>query len=71
MYFGDDVPDKDVMIACGCGVCPSDAVEEVKEIADWVSSRPGGKGCLRECIEATLRAQGNWTFDATEYKRKF
>ena len=71
MYFGDDVPDRDVMIACGCGVCPSDAVDEVKEIADWVSSRPGGKGCLRECIEATLRAQGKWTFDAAEYKRKF
>ena len=71
MYFGDDVPDKDVMIACGCGVCPSDAVEEVKEIADWVSSRPGGKGCLRECIEVTLRAQGKWTFDPVVYKQKF
>ena len=71
MYFGDDVPDRDVMIACGCGVCPSDAVEEVKEIADWISSRPGGKGCLRECIEATLRAQGKWTFDPVVYKQKF
>ena len=71
MYFGDDVPDMAVMQSCGCGVCPSDAVEEVKEIADWISSRPGGKGCLRECIETTLRAQGQWTFDAAEYKRKF
>ena len=71
MYFGDDVPDIDVMKACGCGVCPSDAVEEVKEIADWVSSRPGGKGCLRECIETTLRAQGKWTFDPVVYKQKF
>jgi len=71
MYFGDDIPDKDVMIACGCGVCPSDAVEEIKEIADWISSRPGGKGCLRECIEATLRAQGKWTFDPVVYKQKF
>ena len=40
-------------------------------MADWVSSRPGGKGCLRECIEGTLRAQGKWVFDAVEYKRKF
>ena len=71
MYFGDDVPDIDVLKACGCGVCPSDAVEEVREIADWVSSRPGGKGCLRECIETTLRKQGNWSFDAALYKKIF
>ena len=71
MYFGDDVPDIDVLKAAGCGVCPVDAAEEVKEIADWVSSRPGGKGCLRECIEATLRSHGNWTFDPVAYKQKF
>ncbi|MBQ6912055.1 MAG: HAD hydrolase family protein [Bacteroidales bacterium] len=71
MYFGDDVPDIDVLKACGCGVCPSDAVEEVKAVADWVSGRPGGKGCLRECIENALRTQGNWTFDPTLYKQKF
>lgn len=71
MYFGDDVPDIDVLKACGCGVCPSDAVEEVKAIADWVSGRPGGKGCLRECIETALRTQGNWTFDPVLYKQNF
>ena len=71
MYFGDDVPDIGVMLLCGCGVCPSDAVEEVKAIAGWVSSRPGGHGCLRECIETTLRAQGQWTFDAQAYKQRF
>lgn len=71
MYFGDDVPDMDVLKACGCAVCPSDAVDEVKEVADWISARPGGKGCLRECIEATLREQGKWTFDPVLYKKKF
>lgn len=71
MYFGDDVPDMEVIQACGCGVCPADAVEEVKAVADLVSSRPGGKGCLREVIEKTLRVQGNWTFDPAEYKRIF
>ena len=71
MYFGDDVPDIDVLKTCGCGVCPSDAVQEVKEIADLVSSFPGGKGCLREVIEQTLRAQGKWVFDPDMYKKKF
>lgn len=71
MYFGDDVPDIAVLQACGCGVCPADAVEEVKAIADWVSPFPGGKGCLRNAIETTLRAQGKWCFDADDYKKKF
>ena len=71
MFFGDDLPDIPLMRLSGCGVCPSDAVEEAKAAADWISSRPGGKGCLREGIETVLRAQGNWTFDAQEYKAKF
>ena len=71
MFFGDDLPDIPLMELSGCGVCPSDAVEEVKQVADWISSRPGGKGCLREGIESVLRAQGKWVFDALEYKAKF
>lgn len=71
MYFGDDVPDMDVLKASGCGVCPSDAVEEAKAIADWITRSPGGKGCLREAIETTMRIQGTWTFDALAYKEKF
>ena len=71
MYFGDDVPDLDVLKACGVAVCPADAVDEVKEAADWITTKPGGKGCLREAIEATLRAQGQWIFEPDVYKKKF
>ena len=71
MYFGDDIPDIEVIRACGCGVCPSDAVEEVKEAADYVSPFPGGKGCLRDTLERVMRAQGRWLFDTETYKRKF
>ena len=71
MYFGDDLPDAPVMIACGCGVAPADAVEEVKEIADLVSTRPGGKGCARECIERVMRLHGEWQLDVQDYKKKF
>ena len=49
----------------------SQSVEDVKAAADIVSTKPGGKGCLREVIEKTLRAQGKWVFDTGEYKRKF
>ncbi len=71
MYFGDDLPDIPVMVACGCGVCPSDAVDEVKEIADYISSKPGGKGCARETIEMVLKAHGKWALDVQAYKKHF
>lgn len=71
MYFGDDLPDAPVMMACGCGVAPADAVDEVKEIADLVSSRPGGRGCARECIEKVMKLHGDWLLDVQDYKKKF
>ena len=71
MYFGDDLPDIPVMVACGCGVCPSDAVDEVKEIADIVSERPGGKSLAREMIQKVMTLHGTWNLDVQEYKRKF
>ncbi len=71
MYFGDDLPDIPVMVECGCGVCPSDAVDEVKEIAGYVTSKPGGKGCAREAIEMVMKAQGKWALDVQAYKKHF
>ena len=71
MYLGDDLPDIPVMTACGCGVCPCDAVDEVKAIADYISSRPGGKGCVREVIEMVMKLQGKWELDVEDYKKKF
>lgn len=71
MYFGDDVPDIPVMKACGCGVCPADAVDEVKEIADYISDRPGGKGCARATVEMVMRLQDTWELDVQEYKARF
>ena len=71
MYFGDDLPDIPVMTVCGCGVAPSDAVEEVLDAADHVSTHPGGKGCVRETIEMVMKIQGTWELDVQDYKRKF
>ncbi len=71
MYFGDDLPDIPVMLACGCGTCPSDAVDDVKEIAGLITKAPGGKGCAREAIELTLKTQGRWQLDIQSYKKHF
>lgn len=71
MFFGDDLPDAPVMMACGCGACPSDAVPEVKEIADYVSPYPGGKGFVRYTVEMVMKMQGKWQLDVQQYKRDF
>ena len=71
MYLGDDMPDIPVMMACGCGAAPADAVAEVLEIADYVSTKPGGSGCVRECLEMVMKAQGEWFLDVQVYEKKF
>ena len=71
MYFGDDLPDIPVMTACGCGVSPCDGVPEVKAAADYITTRPGGKGCAREMIEMVLKLHGKWELDVQDYKKKF
>lgn len=60
LYMGDDVPDIVVMEQVAVGACPSDAVSDVKAIANYVSHKKGGEGCVREIIEQTLRVQGKW-----------
>ena len=71
MYFGDDMPDIPVMTICGCGVAPADAVAEAKEAADYISTRDGGKGCVRESIEMVMKLHEKWFLDVQDYKQKF
>ncbi len=71
MYFGDDLPDLDVIRAAGIGACPCDAAEEVLAESDYISPRPGGKGCIRDGFEKVMKAQGRWNFSVGEYKKRF
>ena len=32
----------------------------MREISDYISDKNGGKGCVRDIIEQTLRVQGKW-----------
>jgi len=60
LYMGDDIPDYEVMKICGLATCPADAVEEIKSIASYISTFPGGYGCVRDVIEQVLKLQGKW-----------
>jgi len=50
-YIGDDLNDIDCMKVCGLRGCPSDAADEIKNIVDFISSKEGGNGAVREFIE--------------------
>lgn len=62
-FVGDDLPDIPAIKAAGLGVCPADAVPEVKEAADFISPYNGGKGCIRHLVESVLKPAGKWGFD--------
>ncbi len=59
-YIGDDINDLEPMKFCSFIGCPADACEEVKLIADYVSSINGGHGAVRDVIEHYLNEQGLW-----------
>jgi 3-deoxy-D-manno-octulosonate 8-phosphate phosphatase (KDO 8-P phosphatase) len=60
LYMGDDIPDWKVMHLVGLPTCPADAAPEIKAFAHYISPKKGGKGCVRDVIEQTLREQGHW-----------
>ncbi|MBE6223868.1 MAG: HAD-IIIA family hydrolase [Bacteroidales bacterium] len=47
-YIGDDLNDMECMQACGLKACPSDAVQGIKEVVDYVCKSKGGEGAVRE-----------------------
>lgn len=59
-FIGDDLADLGILRRCGFGVAVANAVFEVKQIADHVTVRQGGRGAVREVIELILQAQGHW-----------
>ncbi|MFK7785375.1 MAG: KdsC family phosphatase [Crocinitomicaceae bacterium] len=60
LYMGDDIPDYEVLKTVGVSTCPQDAAVEIKAISDYQSPFDGGRHCVRDVIEQTLRSQGKW-----------
>lgn len=61
LFMGDDMPDLEAMSLAGLPCCPSDAAPEIRELAAYISPIAGGKGCVRDVIEKTLKINGHWT----------
>ena len=60
LYMGDDMPDLGAIKISGLATCPSDAVPDIKEVANYISPFKGGNGCARDVIEKVLRLNNNW-----------
>lgn len=54
-YMGDDLPDICILEKVHLKGCPNDAVDEVKEVANFISSKNGGRGAVREFCDYILK----------------
>lgn len=59
-YMGDDLTDLAVLRRVGMPVAVADAHPEVIRRVPFVTSAPGGRGAVREAVDAILKAQGRW-----------
>ena len=59
-YIGDDIIDLPVMYKVGVPIAVNNAVDLVKDIAVFVTSKDGGNGAFREAIDWILTTQGRY-----------
>lgn len=58
--IGDDLLDVPMMRKAGLAVAVSNATDEVKQAAHYITQRSGGRGAVREVVELILKSQGKW-----------
>ncbi|MBN2645168.1 MAG: HAD family hydrolase [Desulfuromonadaceae bacterium] len=59
-YVGDDLVDLPVLRRVGFAVAVADGVEEIRPYVDYVTSRCGGCGAVREVCDLLLKQSGRW-----------
>ncbi len=59
-YMGDDLADLPVLCRVGYPMAVVDAADEVKQVAQFITTKPGGRGAVREAVEHMLKAMDRW-----------
>ena len=54
-YIGDDLVDIPILKKVKFSSCPNDAINECKNIVDYICEKKGGYGCVREFVDKILR----------------
>jgi 3-deoxy-D-manno-octulosonate 8-phosphate phosphatase (KDO 8-P phosphatase) len=57
-FMGDDINDLFAMQITGFSAAPANASRDVLAEVDFIATKPGGNGAVRELVEALLAAQG-------------
>jgi 3-deoxy-D-manno-octulosonate 8-phosphate phosphatase (KDO 8-P phosphatase) len=60
LFMGDDLPDAELLQHVALSACPADACSDVLAIAQYISPKNGGEGCVRDVIEKVLRLNNHW-----------
>ncbi len=68
-YIGDDVFDLPVLNRVGFSVAVQNAMMEVKQFVDMVTSLPGGSGAVGELIRYLLKQMGLWDQAMARYRQ--
>lgn len=68
-YVGDDVIDIPVLRQVGFAATVADADFELKAHVDWQSTKPGGRGAVRELCQLIMQTQGTWDEGMARYLR--
>lgn len=50
-YMGDDEPDICILEKVAIAACPSDAVDKVKKVCNFISTKNGGHGAVRDLCD--------------------
>ncbi|MBZ0185211.1 MAG: HAD hydrolase family protein, partial [Candidatus Obscuribacterales bacterium] len=66
-FVGDDFTDLPLMKKSGFACAVANARPELLEHADYVATRGGGRGAIREIVELILRAKGLWDQALAKY----
>ena len=66
-FVADDLIDVPILRNVGLPVAVANAVPEVKDAAVYTTKAPGGRGAVREFVEAFLRARGCWNDTVKTY----
>jgi 3-deoxy-D-manno-octulosonate 8-phosphate phosphatase (KDO 8-P phosphatase) len=68
-YIGDDLIDLPPMRRAGFAVAVANAMPEIKQVANYVTERSGGRGAVREVVDMLLKTQGQWNEVTARYFR--
>ena len=68
--MGDDLMDLPILTRCGFSIAVADATPEIRDMADLVTQRCGGRGAVAEAVRFLLKAAGDWQAITARYTKE-